>query len=68
MNDSFSTHLPPFVAIEIDFEGQLRGEQAKRLIEHADRYKKEPVELLADIIETVLNDDLVTAVLDVPPP
>lgn len=56
-----ATH--PGIEYVLDFDGQLRGEIAKRLIEYAERYKIEPVELLSDIIDRVLADDLVDTVM-----
>ena len=50
--------------VEVDASLQLRGPLAESLIRHAVRLKQEPAELLADIIETVLGDDLVEAVID----
>lgn len=57
------TPTHPLVDYQLDFSGQLRGELAKRLIEYAEFYTKEPVELLADIIEFVLKFDLVDTVV-----
>ncbi len=54
----------PFANYELLFDGKLTGEKAKRLIEYAERYKRSPVELLADIIDKVLEDNLVDAILD----
>ena len=45
-------------------ELELRGSHLKTLRQHAERLGEDPAELLADIIETVLGDDLVKAVLD----
>lgn len=42
----------------------LRGPLAKTLLAEAAKRGVEPVVLLADIIEAVLTDDLVAAVLD----
>ena len=54
----------PKIDREIDIELQLRGLLADRLQSEADRICREPAELLADIIEAVLNENLVNAVLD----
>lgn len=43
---------------------ELHGPLAATLRRHADRLGENPGELLADLIETVLADDLVGAVLD----
>lgn len=50
--------------VEIDLQMTLRNELAQRLIDEAARLRREPVVLLADIIERVLTDNLVGAVLD----
>lgn len=49
---------------ELKFDGTLRGEQAKRLIEYAERYSRSPIELLVDLIGRILSDDLVVAIMD----
>ena len=49
---------------EIDIELQLRGPLAARLASAAFERRVKPAELLADIIETVLTDDLIAAVVD----
>lgn len=54
----------PGVDYILEYDGELVGELAKRLIEYAERYRVEPVDLLADLIERVLQDDLVDAVMD----
>lgn len=50
--------------VEIDIELTLKGPLAAVLIRHAGKRNRAPVELLADIIEAVLGDDIVDAVLD----
>lgn len=54
---------------EITINLVLRHTPARRLVAAAARYRREPVELLAELIETILRDDLVGAVIDetVPP-
>lgn len=54
----------PLEECEITLEINLRGEMARRVIEHAERLSRAPVELMADIVERVLADDLIDAVLD----
>jgi hypothetical protein len=49
---------------EIDFEGQLRGRLAERFRKECEKRKIEPAALAADILETVIRDDLFAAVLD----
>lgn len=51
-------------AVEIDLEMTLKNELAKKLIAEAERLGRSPVVLLADIIERVLTDNLVSAVID----
>lgn len=48
----------------LDVDLQLRGRNAAMLIAEAKKRRREPAELLADLIEKVLTDDLVDAVLD----
>ena len=50
--------------LEIECRLKLRSELAVRLDAHATRLKRSPSELLADIVERVLQDDLIVAVLD----
>lgn len=54
----------PLEQVELKIELELRGELAKQLLEYAERFKREPAALLSDLIERVLLDDLVDAVLD----
>lgn len=55
------SRYPP---VEIDIELKLTGPQAVTLLKHANRRKRAPVEIMADIIDAVLGDDIVDAVLD----
>jgi len=48
----------------IYIELELRGPLAERVRRQADKSGTTPVELMADIIETVIEDDLFAAVLD----
>lgn len=48
----------------LDVELTLRGDLAQTLLDHAKRRGRAPVELLASIIQFVLRDDLVDAVID----
>lgn len=48
----------------LDIDLQLRGRNAAMLIAEARKRRREPAELLADLIEAVLTDNLVDAVLD----
>ena len=50
--------------IKIDVELQFRGPLAEHLAQESEARRVDPAELLADIIETVFNDQLVGAVLD----
>lgn len=50
--------------IVLDVELTLRGDLAQTLLDHAKRRGRAPVELLASIIQFVLRDDLVDAVID----
>lgn len=45
--------------VEIDIETQLRGNLARKLIAEAKKRRREPADLLADIVICVLRDDLV---------
>jgi hypothetical protein len=49
---------------EIEAAFTLKNKLAKVLLEHAAKRQREPAELLADVVETVLQDDLIDAVLD----
>lgn len=49
---------------ELCIELKLRAELARALLHSAESRKRRPIDLLADIIEKVLMDDLITAVLD----
>jgi integral membrane sensor domain MASE1 len=49
---------------EIAIQIVLRCSLAETLRKHASRLKREPAVLFADIVEAVLGDDLVQAVLD----
>ncbi len=49
---------------DLDLEISLRGQLAIKLIRASQARRMVPVEMLADIIEHVLNDDLISAVLD----
>lgn len=51
-------------AIEIDFEGQLRGALARRFAKEAAARQLDPAALAAVILETVIRDNLFVAVLD----
>ena len=55
---------PREAMVEITVTTKLRGDLATKLEANAARLKRAPVELLADIIQHVLEDDLVPAVLD----
>jgi len=48
----------------LDIALQLRGRNAAMLLAEARKRRREPAELLADLIEAVLTDNLVDAVLD----
>lgn len=48
----------------IDIQTQLRGELAERLVEEADKRGQRPIDIVADILTAVIQDDLFTAVLD----
>lgn len=42
----------------------LRGELARQVIEIAERRRQEPVEMMASVVEVVIRDDMVDAVID----
>jgi hypothetical protein len=48
----------------IDFSGQLRGALAASFRRECERRGCEPAALAADILETVIRDNLFSAVLD----
>lgn len=49
---------------EIEVFTTLRNDLARKLLVAAKERAVEPVELLADIVETVLGENLIDAVLD----
>lgn len=50
--------------MEIEFAGTLRNRLAQKFAAEAERRNLTPAELAADILETVIKDDLFAAVLD----
>lgn len=48
----------------LEISMQLRNHLADALAKNAKRLNRRPIDLLADLIERVLEDDLVDAVLD----
>lgn len=52
------------VAAPIDFSGQLRGPLARKVAQEAERRNREPADLVADLLEKVIEDDLFAAILD----
>lgn len=50
--------------LEIDIELMLRGPLAEKLIQRAAKVGKTPVDIMAEVIEAVIEDDLFAAVLD----
>ena len=50
--------------IEIDVQMTLKNDLARKLVAEAKRLGRSPVELMADIVERVLGDNLVSAVID----
>lgn len=54
------TTQAPNIRLDIELSGAL----ASRLIAEADRRSLRPIDVMADVIETVIKDDLFAAVLD----
>lgn len=54
----------PLESIEIDLAISLRGETAKRCLEIAERRGQRPEEMLASVVNIVIDDDMVDAVID----
>lgn len=50
---------------ELAFKGTLRNHLAERFTAEAERRKMTPAELAAYLLETIIEDDLFAAVLDV---
>jgi predicted transcriptional regulator len=48
----------------VTYEGELRGDLARRLLSIADRKRRKPVDLLAQAVEKLIEDDLFAAVID----
>lgn len=56
--------LHPLHDAEITMRIVLRGELARQVIEIAERRRQEPVEMMASVVEIVIRDDMVDAVID----
>lgn len=54
----------PLCHYELTNEFTLKGELARTLLQHSAARQREPVEVLADLIEIILRDNLVDAILD----
>lgn len=52
------------MALNLDLYMRLTGEVAELLITEADRRNVEPGDLVLELLEIILRDDLVPAVLD----
>ena len=59
-----SALLPDPDRIRMTIDLELRGQLARRLDAEAKRRGRPAAEIIADLIETVIEDDLVAAVLD----
>jgi hypothetical protein len=46
------------------YEGEIKGDLARKLLDAADRFRRKPVELLAEAVEKLIEDDLFAAVID----
>lgn len=55
---------PSSAGPEIRIETELRGKLAAKLIAEAKKRGRQPVELIAAVVELVIADDLFAAVLD----
>lgn len=56
---------PSATTYEIDVQMTLRDDLARKLMAAAKKRCVQPVNLLAQVVETVLRDDLVDAVIDI---
>ena len=54
----------PLIDHEITVETVLRGELARTLIEHAEARHKRPIDVFADLVEIILRENMVDAILD----
>jgi hypothetical protein len=64
VTDSRIQPSAPDTGPELTVDIVLRGRLARMLIKHAAVRKRDPAEVFADIVETVLREDMVDAVLD----
>ncbi|MFG1417222.1 hypothetical protein V5F38_05335 [Xanthobacter sp. V0B-10] len=62
MNKITRRQIPDDVVLDVELT--LRGDLAQTLLDHAKRRGRAPVELLSSIVQFVLRDDLVDAVID----
>jgi len=63
MSERKPKRLQP-VKTDVEFVTHLRGELAERFVLAAQQRQVRPVDLAANILETVTKDDLFAAVLD----
>jgi hypothetical protein len=54
----------PLHNYELENTFTLRGNLARMLLVHAKARQRDPCELLADLVEIILSEDLVDAILD----
>lgn len=54
----------PLEQVEIEYTGTIRGEEARAVCEHAEARGVSPAELMMRVIETLLADDMIDAILD----
>jgi hypothetical protein len=55
---------PKYYDRELEITMTLRGPLAAALLSEARRRKRRPVDVLADVVETIIQDDLFAAVLE----
>lgn len=54
----------PLEEIEIDLELNIRGEDARRVLEIAERRKQEPADMLLAVLHHAIADDMIDAIID----
>jgi hypothetical protein len=56
--------LHPLEDHEIKIEMGISGEMARTLLEHCERRSRAPVELMCDLVQMILSENLIDAILD----
>lgn len=57
-------HLHPLLQAEIKLEIVMKGETARSCLEIAERRKQRPVDMLADAVKIMIDEDMIDAIID----